>query len=242
MFLLTKQGRNNFRETYLEANLSKEEENILVMQFLLDIKYKDILSKAKFILQNEEYLKDQLISKESNYDAKLYGILYDSEALFVEEQQITDNEEEETVMELEEFTIEEENSVVPKITIDPKFSIDQGPIKDALNIFYPIILSLKWTENEIDQFIKSFCNWLSLTLEELELTEFYNCKESVLWDIICLNEDYNKLAELRNRLLCIPSSETTSERSLSLLKKIVNPLATRTSEKIEMSKIYMNQA
>ena len=50
MFLLTKQGRNNFRETYFEANLSKEEENILVMQFLLDIKYKDILSKAKFIL------------------------------------------------------------------------------------------------------------------------------------------------------------------------------------------------
>lgn len=38
-----------------------------------------------------------------------------------------------------------------------------------------------------------------------------------LLDVICLNNDYDKLAELRNRLLCIPSSETTSERSFFII-------------------------
>lgn len=38
-----------------------------------------------------------------------------------------------------------------------------------------------------------------------------------LLDVIGLNNDYDKLAELRNRLLCIPSSETTSERSFFII-------------------------
>lgn len=241
MFLLTKQGRNNYRETYLQAALTNEEENISLMYFLLDVKYKDVLIRAKFILENEEFLRSQLMLNENDYQAQFYAILHNSEALFVKKIENSDFEEEETIMEFEEFSTEDESSVVQEISIDPKFSVNQGPIKDALNIFYPIMLSLQWNEKEIEQFIVSFCNWRNLSLVDLELTEFYHCKDSVLWDAIGLNSDYNKLAELRNRLLCIPSSETTSERSLSLLKKIVNPQATRTSEKLEMAKVYMNQ-
>lgn len=64
-----------------------------------------------------------------------------------------------------------------------------------------------------------------MTIKELAIEDFYGCRDSVVWDVLGFQEPYKKLTELRNRLLCIVSSEITSEKSLSLLKKIVNPLS-----------------
>lgn len=89
--------------------------------------------------------------------------------MFVKKNEKSDFEEEQTMMKFEEFSNYDERFVVQEISIDPKFSVNQGPIKDALYIFYQIILSLKWTKNEIKLFIENV------------IYRFYSCKGSLIY-------------------------------------------------------------
>lgn len=148
------------------------------MNFILELICKDILAKSKIILGNSDYLKDQFMNQTSNLSSKFHRILFDSEKLITESFYIPENDEGEMEFDFEfEESVDEENDSVQYSKIETKFSIEQGHIKDDPNIFYTIMIAIKWIYEGMNKFVESFGNWLNLSLEDLELTEFYFCKE-----------------------------------------------------------------
>lgn len=58
-----------------------------------------------------------------------------------------------------------------------------------------------------------------------------------LWDYLRRREEFKDLAEIRDCLITIPASEAACERIFSVLKKIIIPLANRTSEELEKARL-----
>lgn len=118
------------------------------------------------------------MNQTSNLSSKFHRILFDSEKLITESFYIPENDEGEMEFDFEfEESVDEENDSVQYSKIETKFSIEQGYIKDDPNIFYTIMIAIKWIDEGMNKFVESFGNWLNLSLEDLELTEFYFCKE-----------------------------------------------------------------
>lgn len=141
IFLLTKQGRNFYRETFLGAELSSKEKNIEEFKFELSAQDNEIIEKCKFILSNQEYIKNKVIEKDEN-DHQLLCLLSASESFknLESTKDITDDSDDEIIDTINERFTEPTENVEASIDADAE---NKGPIIDALNVFHPIMLSLE---------------------------------------------------------------------------------------------------
>lgn len=98
-------------------------------------------------------------------------------------------------------------------------------------------LAIRCNYNDINQIHEAYIVWITRSLKALNLPE---CKENTdddIWSILSYRPFFKQLADLRERVSSIPSSEAECERTLSLLKRVIKSNSTRTSEELEQAKI-----
>ena len=126
---------------------------------------------------------------------------------------------------------------------------DQIPqeFKDSLadknwKILRSIMKNYNWSDQKIIQAHKGYIIWLTRSFNDLGI-EFNidDFDDNNLWDYLRRREEFRDLAEIRDCLIAIPASEAACERIFSVLKRIINPLANRTSEELEKARLtYLN--
>ena len=150
---------------------------------------------------------------------------------------VSDMEEEENEENVDEAEEEEENNEPLYTPIEILEDYLDSQADESWNVIERILVRYQWSETQIIQAQEGFINWLTKSDKALQISPIDKLSDDETWKYLSSRQCFKMIERFRARVAHIPSSESSCERSLSLLKKVISPNSSQTTEEVETAKL-----
>ena len=227
MYLLTPEGRADFRIAYPSIVIEPDPENAKIGERIFNARY-DQQNDIIHFIDGIEALTQKFESIEESEDDD------DSES-----SNSDDSESSSDDGSFEEEDSSENSDLEESLDMNDDIPInDEDPTSTIIAIIEEQ-LYLSHTKVDVDKAVQCFLNWIMESTDSLKITPLIQKSPVNLWTFQSTKKDWSVFSELALRCLSIVASESGVERLFSQHKHAIGNLRRRTSRELRIARLNM---